>query len=93
MRHMQAPKPNRRGEYEVHYVAERVVPRLRAQGWTDVSGHTAPAQSGSAAFDMTGPWLSVRKRVRDAVGAERLPSGKAEARQWLHDAGYEVRDV
>jgi len=92
MRYMQAPAANRRGEREVHYVPDRAVPRLMARGWTEMKRGVGASPTQAPTFDLSGAWLSARKRVRDAVGAERFPSGKAEAREWLHQAGYEVAE-
>lgn len=60
--------------------------RMAAQRRTQTKQPQAPT------FDMSGAWLSTRTRARDAVGAERVPSNKDEARDWLRQAGYTVSE-
>jgi len=56
-----------------------------------IQNNEQPAQKPSV-FDMSGHWLSVRARIRDAVGAETMPTNKDEGREWLQNAGYEVEE-
>lgn len=42
-------------------------------------------------FDMGGSWMKVRSQIKEALGLEKVPKNKDEARVLLEDAGYEVR--
>lgn len=68
--------------------------RQQAQQQPADPSQVAAAQTNDTApqqFSLAGQWLSVRASVRDKVGASRLPTGKAEARKWLEQAGYQVQ--
>lgn len=81
MKRMRAPKPNRKGVYEVHDVIARHVPRRLSQGWTFVE---------QKSVDISGPWMAARAVVKDELG--KLPGSKSEAIEMLREAGYEVID-
>jgi len=95
MRRMMSPKPNRKGEYEVHSVSSRMAARMSRQGWTEVPEGVedkplTESLSNRRQFNLSGPWLKVRSEVRRELGINRLPESKSEARYLLEDAGYEV---
>lgn len=45
MKRLQAPKPNRRGVYEIHDVPHRKAEALKAKGWKEVIGETKEEES------------------------------------------------
>jgi len=104
MIYMQAPMPNRRGVREVHYVPNRRVAALEAQGWARVALPYMPADAeasegdgfvpGSAhkeglAVDLSGRGASWKAPARQILG-EDMPASKSEAVAMLGELGYEV---
>jgi len=55
------------------------------------NGETAGSQPVRA-FDLSGKWMQKRAEVRDALGASQVPKDKTEARAWLIEAGYQVKE-
>lgn len=47
MKRMLSPKPNRKGEYEVHSVPSRMAARMAGQGWTEVPDGIEDCPQGS----------------------------------------------
>lgn len=61
-------------------------------GARSMTATEAPQAHTSGAFDLSGAWMKTRAQVRDTLGMDRVPKNKAEAREMLEAAGYEVTE-